>query len=214
MSHIRIALADDHQMFTEGLSSILDNYEELRIIGIAQNGQLLLDLLHEKKADVVLLDVSMPVMRGEQAAITIMERYPETRIIMLTMHHTDDIVVPLIESGVHGFLLKNSSKKELVEAIRTVFQGGTYFSQEIASRLASRFRKNQARSIQLTKREQEVLQKVFEGLSTAEIAEKLFISPSTVETHRKNLLSKTGCKNSAQLIQFGLANSFISYKSS
>lgn len=205
---IRVMIADDHQMFSDGLVSIFEHDEELEIVGTAPNGLALMQLLTQKSADLVLMDLSMPQMNGEEASKEILEHYPQMKIIVLTMHHTPEIVVPLIDIGVHGFMLKNSGKSELKTAIAQVIEGEGYFSAEIIKMLHTR-KKNVADDIVLTKREREILELVYQGLPTAEIAEKLFISPYTVETHRRNLLSKTDTRNATQLVNKAIERGWI-----
>lgn len=200
MDKTRILIADDHHLFADGLSFILSQEEYLEVIGIAADGEELLQVMEKQAAEIVLLDVSMPRMNGLQASRKILRLYPQVRILVVTMHDTADFILPLVQEGVHGIVLKNMGKAELLKAIEQLLQGKTYFSQEIARQMAQGYRYEKQGGWQLTKREKEILQLICEGLSSAEIAEKLFISIYTAETHRKNLLGKAGVKNSAQLI--------------
>lgn len=205
---IRLMIADDHQMFSDGLVSIFEHEEDLQIVGIASNGMELMRMLEEKQADLVLMDLSMPLMNGEEASKEILKAYPSMKIIVLTMHHTPDVVLPLVDIGVHGFMLKNSGKSELKTAIAQVMEGDGYFSAEIIRMLTNR-KRDQSDEIILTRREKEILELVYKGMPTAEIAEKLFISPYTVETHRRNLLSKTDTRNATQLINKAIEKGWI-----
>ncbi|HCS21910.1 MAG TPA: DNA-binding response regulator [Bacteroidetes bacterium] len=205
---IKLMIADDHQMFSDGLVSIFQNDDDIQIVGIAANGIELMRLLEQKEADLVLMDLSMPQMNGEEASKEILSLYPEMKIIVLTMHHTPDIVLPLVDSGVHGFMLKNSGKSELKTAIAQVMDGDGYFSAEIIRMLTNR-KKVQTDEVVLTRREKEILELIYKGMPTAEIAEKLFISPYTVETHRRNLLSKTDTRNATQLINKAIEKGWI-----
>lgn len=210
MQHTRVLIADDHKMFADGLVSILDRADGIVIKGVAASGTQLLELLATEPADVVLLDISMPGMNGDEAAKEIIGKYPHTRILVVTMHHTYDVILPLVRMGVHGIVLKNTGKSELLTAIESLVSGRSYFSQDIAQKLANHYRHEQQSGWVLTKREKEVLKLIYEGLSSAEIADKLFISHHTVETHRKNLLSKTGSKNATQLINMAIKAGVIS----
>lgn len=212
MTPIDIYIADDHKMFTDGVELILGTESEINVLGVARNGKQLLGLLKNQTADVVLLDITMPEMDGMATAEEIIKLYPTVRVMMLTMHNTIDHVVPMVKMGVHGYLLKNTGKTELVNAIKQLYENGQYYSGEVAAKLAAGIREHEEKTIKLTTREKEVLQLVFEGLSTLEISEKLFLSHRTVETHRSNLLSKTETKNTAQLINFGLKNGYINHK--
>ncbi|KAB2916979.1 MAG: response regulator transcription factor [Bacteroidetes bacterium] len=212
MKLIDIYIADDHKMFTDGVELILASEPEINVLGVARNGKQLLGLLHSQPANVVLLDITMPEMDGMATAEEIMKLYPAVKVMMLTMHNTIDHVVPMVKMGVHGYLLKNTGKTELVNAIKQLHENGQYYSGEVATKLAAGIREHEEKTIKLTAREKEILQLVFDGLSTLEISEKLFLSHRTVETHRSNLLSKTETKNTAQLINFGLKNGYINHK--
>jgi DNA-binding NarL/FixJ family response regulator len=209
MKPIEIYVADDHKMFTDGIESILLQETEISILGAARNGLQLLALQQNHPADVVLLDISMPEMDGEETAARLLKEFPQTKILMLTMHNAVEYIVPLVKMGVHGYLLKNTDKTELINAIKSIHQSGQYFSGEIAQKLAASIRHYDDKQVKLTHRELEVLQLVFDGLSTVEISEKLYLSPRTVETHRSNLLNKTECKNTAQLINYALKNGLV-----
>lgn len=206
---IDIYIADDHKIFAEGIETILNAEEGLNVLGVARNGRQLLGMVQNHPPHVVLLDMSMPEMDGEETAQQLLQHYPQVKILMLTMHNTIDIIAPLIKAGVHGYILKNTGKAELITAIRTVVEKGAYFSGEIALKLATELRQYDEQQVKLTPRELEVLQLVFEGLNTTEISERIFLSPRTVETHRSNLLSKTNSKNTAQLIHYAIKKGWV-----
>ena len=206
---IKIAIADDHSLFVEGVSSMLQNEENIEIVGTASNGKEALNLIHSNTVDVLLLDINMPELDGADAARKILQEYPDTRIIVVTMYDKTVMIQKLIEIGVHGYLLKNASKQEIVMAINAVAGGEEYFSAEVMKKIITRMRKEESKTIEITKREKQVLELVAEGLTTAEISEKLFISTNTVDSHRKNILSKTGCKNATQLINWARENELI-----
>jgi len=201
-------IADDHQMFSDGLVSIFQHDDEIQIVGIASDGKALLDLLAQKSTDVVLMDLSMPTMNGEEASQEILQHYPDVKIIVLTMHHTSDVVLPLVDLGVHGFMLKNSGKSELKTAIAKVMEGQGYFSSEIIQ-IIHKKKNNATNEIKITRREKEILELIHEGYLSSDIAEKLFISPYTVETHRRNLLNKTDTRNATQLINRAIEMGWI-----
>jgi DNA-binding NarL/FixJ family response regulator len=210
---IRIAVADDHIMFAEGLIFNLANQDGYEMAGRAENGLQLLDLLKTTSVDVILLDLSMPEMNGEEAALEILEKYPHIRILVITMHHTPGIILPLLDAGVHGFLIKNSSVSELNTAIREVYAGNRYMNREVKEIMEQREKiANPEKLLQITKREKEILQLIYEGMATNDIAEKLFISSYTVETHRRNLLSKTETKNATQLVNKAIQLGIIRIK--
>lgn len=197
----KILIADDHQLFAEGIINILQQEKQLEMAGIVGDGLALLKKLATEQVDLVLLDVSMPHMDGIEAAKRIRADYPGTKILMVTMNDQPETLKALIRTGVHGIILKNTGKTELLLAVEELMLGNTYFSQKITKQLASEYSQPAGEHWQLTKREKEVLQLVYEGLSTAQIAEKLFISTYTVETHRKNLFVKSGLNKSSQLVK-------------
>lgn len=209
MEQTRLVIADDHRMFADGLYSIFQHDPDILVVGIVENGKDLLDLLERKSADVILLDLSMPEMNGEEACAEIRKRYPATRVIIITMHHSADIVYPMIDMGIDGYMLKNSGRTELKSAVNAVMHGDKYFSPEVVKLLSHRAQNEEAEQVQLTRREKEVLELIYQGLPTHEIADKLFISANTVETHRRNLLSKTQTRNATQLINQAIEKGWI-----
>ncbi|MBI1222397.1 MAG: response regulator [Bacteroidetes bacterium] len=206
-SPIRVIIADDHRMFADGLLSIFHEDDDIQIIDVASDGNAVLEKLAKASCDVVLMDLSMPGMNGEEASRIILKNFPETRIIVLTMHHTVDIILPLVDLGVHGFMLKNSGRNELKKGLQEVMEGRKYYSQDIRKVLERK--EEPGNQMRFTSREKEILILIYEGLSTAEMAEKLFLSPYTVETHRRNLLSKTETKNATQLINKAIEQGWI-----
>jgi DNA-binding NarL/FixJ family response regulator len=197
----RIIIADDHQLFAEGLYHLLSQESNFEFLGFANDGNSLLKKLKGSLADLILLDVNMPGMDGIQAAQKILEFHPSVKLLMVTMSDQPHILKTLIQSGVHGIVLKNTGKIELLLAISEIMAGRTYFSQKVTQQLASDYRVASQDNWQLTRREKEVLQLIFEGLSSSQIAEKLEITAYTVETHRKNLFLKSGLNKSAQLVK-------------
>lgn len=209
MEKIDIYIADDHKIFAEGLENILTSEEGYNVLGIARNGKQLLGMVQNRVPNIVLLDIGMPEMNGEETAKELLQNFPQVKILILTMHNTIEHIAPLLKMGVHGYALKNTGKAELVMAINTLMEEGRYYSGEIAHKLATELREYDEKQVKLTQRELEVLQLVFEGLSTTEISERIFLSPRTVETHRSNLLSKTGTNNTAHLIHYALKKGLI-----
>ncbi|NOQ71555.1 MAG: response regulator [Crocinitomix sp.] len=206
---IQIILADDHHVFREGIASFFDEAAKYKIAGHAANGLEVIDLLKENVADVVIMDISMPELDGIATAEIIKKDYPNVKIIMLTMHETQNYIRKLLEVGVDGYLLKTTSKGELYEAIDKVLAGNKFYGGDVQQIFMNSFNSDKVvTEIKLTRREKEILELICNELNTNEIAEKLFISAYTVETHRKNLLSKTGSKNVAGLVRFALENKF------
>jgi DNA-binding NarL/FixJ family response regulator len=208
---IRIIIADDHQMFIDGLKSLLKPQKNFCVVGEAANGQQLLDLLQTTTTDIILMDVNMQVMDGIEATKQVKLNYPQIKILMLTMFSTRDYIEKVLRAGAHGYILKNTGKEELTQAIQTVMQGESYFSKEVTARIMEGLQKKKAAEndpmmVELTEREKDVLKLIVQECTTQEIADKLFISFHTVETHRKNLISKLNVKNIAGLVKFAILN--------
>lgn len=206
---IKILIADDHQMFIDGLKSILSQQEQCEIIAKANNGLEVLEQLKMHAIDVVLMDVNMPEMDGIEATKMVRELHPEVKILMLTMFNTRDYIEKLLKAGAHGYILKNTGKDELIEAIEKVNSGESFFSEEVKLKIMEGLqqKKNLEKdmfNIELTEREKQVLTLIVKEYTTNEIAEELFISPHTVETYRKNLTSKLPVKNIAGLVRYAI----------
>lgn len=212
MNKIRLAIADDHSLLLEGMVKVFSNDELIDVVLEALDGERLLEQITEKKPDVVLLDITMPGRDGQSIAAELLRRFPDIKIIMLTMHQSPEYVLPLVDMGVHGFLLKNTRHSELHSAIRLVFEGNKYYAPEVKKVLSSRNTREEKNEIQITKREREILQLLYDGLSTVDMAEHLFISQHTVFKHRQNLLQKCDCKSASQLINLAIRNNWIVIK--
>ena len=205
---IKVFIVDDHQIVIDGISSIFEFNEQVEVVGHALSGQEALDQLSNLEIDVLLLDINMPEMDGIEVAGQLKEQGFEGQILVLTMHNEPHFTKQLIELGVRGCLMKNAGKKEMLHAIQTVYQGKRYYSSEVTNTLFDSIDKSQkaVEQAELTKREVEVLKLIAQEYNTKEIADKLFISTHTVETHRKNLLSKLAVKNSAGLARYAAKN--------
>ncbi len=211
MEKIRIIIADDHQLFRNGLKILLNAFPEFEVTGEASNGVEFLKILKNTKADIVLMDINMPEMDGIEATRQGLKLYPEIDIIALSMYGEEEYYYKMVDAGAKGFLVKDSDISEVKDAILTVRKGGSYFSQELLYHVIQKIkhRENENKSANLSKREKEILFKICEGLSNQEIAETLFISKRTVDKHRANLLGKTNSKNTASLILFAIRNKLI-----
>ena len=189
MEKIKILLADDHQMFLDGLSALLLQIPGVEIISTVNNGAQLLDKLKLEAADIVIVDLHMPVMNGLETTKIIRYEYPDIRILGLTMDDDMESIKEMLNAGASGYILKNTGKAELELAIKQVMKGETYLSQSVGNQLAQNLllknngKKNDDLMLQLTEREIEILKMIAEEHSNADIAERLFISPKTVETH-------------------------------
>ncbi|WP_027879253.1 response regulator transcription factor [Mesoflavibacter zeaxanthinifaciens] len=206
---INIVIADDHEIVVEGLRSLLENEEEIVIVGEAYDGEEVIPLLASNNVDVAVLDISMPKMDGVDLTKFIKTNYPHVKILILTMHNEIGFIRRIIEAGAHGYILKNKGKEELVRAIQALHSGNEYLGEEVTKTLFSSIRNaNVYGEIQLTKREKEVLKLIASSYTTPKISERLNIAPSTVETHRRNLIEKTGVKNSKGLVKFAIENGY------
>ena len=209
---IIVAVADDHTLFREGLVRLLDMQPTIEVAIQAANGAELLEKMAQQSVDVVLMDIDMPVMGGVEATRRISEEDARTKVIALSMHGDREFYFEMVAAGAKGFLLKSSELHEVVTAIESVCEGGSYFSQELLQMLVSQLRPANALGQEgepLSKREAEVLIEICRGYSNQEIADKLFISKRTVDKHRANILEKTGCRNTANLVYFAIKHKLI-----
>jgi DNA-binding NarL/FixJ family response regulator len=213
---IKIVLADDHQMFLDGLYALLSQMEQVEIVATANNGTQLLEKLRRPgTCDIAIVDLHMEEMDGIETTRQIKQQYPDIRIIGLTMENDLDSIQKMLEAGASGYVLKNTGKSELKIALERVAAGEFYLSQSVGSKLAQnmlfdRKQKKKATSLDLlTEREVEVLKMIAEEMTSPEIAEKLFISPKTVETHRKNLMKKIGVNNTLGIYKFAIQHKLV-----
>lgn len=200
---IRVLIADDHQMFIDGIKSMLDEAEGIKVIGQAMNGREAIDICRRAAVDIVIMDISMPEMDGIEATKELLKSQPHIKVLGLSMFNDRNFISDLLKAGAQGYILKNTGKDELLKALHMLESGENYLGMEVEKTLLSSFMKksSQMQVIEkLSKREQEVLECIASGLTTNEIADKLFISKNTVETHRKNLLYKLKARNTAELV--------------
>jgi DNA-binding NarL/FixJ family response regulator len=211
MEKIRIIIADDHQLFRNGLKLLLNSFDGFEVTGEASNGNEFLEVIKNTDADIALMDINMPEMDGVEATRKSLKIRPGLSIIALSMYGEEEYYYKMVDAGARGFLLKDSDISEVKEAILTVVRGGSFFSQELLYHVIQKIkhREHETKSANLSKREREILAKICEGLSNQEIAEALFISKRTVDKHRANLLGKTNSKNTASLILFAIKNKLI-----
>ena len=209
MKEVKVILVDDHNLFRNGLKLLLSGNDNIKVVAEASDGSELLSQLENIQADVILIDIEMPVMNGIEASRIALEKYPDLKIISLSMYGEEEYYYRMIDAGVKGFILKNSDITEVIKAINTVMQGGTYFSSEVLYNVVKNIKivgKTPGNVAAISEREKEVLEQICKGLSNQEIADTLFISKRTVEKHRASLLSKTNTKNTAQLVMYAIEN--------
>jgi len=218
MNIINILIADDHELIHNGIYSILKPVKKYKFIGKALNGEEAVKMAAELKPDIILMDISMPVMNGIEATKIITARHTDIKIIALTQHEENEYVMEMLRSGGAGYLLKNSTKNEFVEAIDNVMSGKKAFSKKISDQLINNLvgedgeeEKIDEQEVPLTKREIEIIQLIADDKSNQEIADILHISLRTVETHRRNLMQKLNVKTVVALLKYAAQHNIISF---
>lgn len=202
MSEITIAIVDDHQLFRNGLTSLLSDHDGFEVVTSLSHGKELMDYLKANPAPhIILLDLTMPEMDGFTVLKKLKKQYPQIKTIAISMHDDGHYIVKCVRNGAFGYLLKNADEEELIQAIETVYEGKKYFNQEISERMINLMAMEGSQPKALSAKETEVLALISDGLTTKEIADQLFISTRTVETHRANMMKKLEVKNTAELIK-------------
>ena len=207
MTIIRVLLVDDHAILREGLRALLSYYEDIQVVGEAQDGAEGVGRVNELHPDVVLMDIAMPGMNGLDATRLIREQHPETRVLILTQHEDPQYVLPLLEAGASGFVSKRALGNDLINAVRIVARGDTFLYPTAATMVVEEIRRRREEKVSpdaLTPRELEILQHIVEGETNAQIAVALSISVKTVEWHRSNLMSKLDMHSVADLVRYAL----------
>jgi two-component system response regulator NreC len=215
MPKIRVLIVDDHAIVRDGLAALLALTDDIEVVGEATNGLEALDLVGQVKPDVVLMDISMPVMDGMEATRLMTRDHKHVKILVLTQHDDKEFVFPVIESGAAGFISKSAAANELTQGIRAVYQGDSFLSPPIARMLLDSYKTGAGRMKPkdpyelLTDREREVLKLLAEGRSTHEIAELLVITPKTVEGHKTRLMMKLGIHGRVDIVKYALRKGII-----
>jgi DNA-binding NarL/FixJ family response regulator len=218
MNAIKVVIADDHKIIRVGLRGLLEREKDIVVVGEAENADDIENLLASQAADVILMDIDLGEPDGIVATKKVKELYPALQVLGLTMHEEPDYIIKMLEAGASGYLLKNAGREELLTAIHTVAKGDSYFSQKVSATLlqavtrqkqpAAEIKKTQIQT-PLSEREIEVLRLIAQEYSNGEIAEKLFISIRTVDTHRRNLLEKLQVKNTVGLVKYAISKGLI-----
>ncbi|RLD43948.1 MAG: DNA-binding response regulator [Bacteroidetes bacterium] len=207
---IKVLVADDHKIFVDGLISLLTLEHNISIVAKAHNGNELIECVKKYDVDVILSDINMPEMDGKDAAGIIIKEYPDIKIIMLSMHNRTAIIKEMEQMGVHGYVLKSCDNAELVDAINTVYLGKRYFSKEVKIVLDNaKVGRNDDEEMLITARELSIIKLLCKGQTSKEIGLNLGLSVFTVDTHRKNLLIKTKCKNVVSLVNYAYKNNIV-----
>ena len=210
---VNLLIADDHQVLLDGFISIFDKIDDIDVVATAHNGQEVLDYLEIHPVDIVLLDINMPILNGVETCKVIGKRYPDVKVVALSMYDQQSYFKRMMQYGAMGYLLKNDAVEEIERAIRLVLDGEKYVSTQLRDMLTSlNFLAGNNKEVygsEVSPRELEVLQWVAEGFTDPQIAEKLFISSHTVSSHRKNLILKFDAKNTAELVKKALERGII-----
>lgn len=207
MNKIKVAVVDDHKILRGGLKALLTEMENIEIVLEASNGKEFIDQLENITPDLVIIDINMPVMKGDEAVRIAKKMVPYLKVIVLSMNNNEEYFHTMNQHGVDGYIIKESDYEELEHAINTVMKGGKYFSQELLVKLLSD--KSTTTNTNLSEREIEILNLLYQGLSTNEIADKLYVSVRTIEKHRSEMLLRTGSPNSISLVVYAIKNGLI-----
>ncbi|PLW99479.1 MAG: DNA-binding response regulator [Marinilabiliales bacterium] len=209
---VKIFLVDDHEIFRNGLAMVIGKLKYAELIGEASSGEQFLEALENNVPEIVFMDIQMPGMGGIEATKIALEKKPDLKIAALSMFGEEEYLQNMLEAGACGFLLKNITKSDLDQAIRFLNEGKNYFSPELLQYFTQRYisdKKSEESPVKLSDRELEVLQLIAKGYTDAEIGEKLFISQRTVNGHRANLISKTGSKNTVNLLIYAIRHKLV-----
>jgi two-component system, NarL family, response regulator NreC len=212
MKKLRVLLADDHAVVRDGLRALLKSHDHLEVVGDASDGLLAIAAVQKLSPDVVVLDVSMPGMNGVQVAKRLKELHPEVKTVALTVHEEGGYLRSLMDAGASGYVLKRSASSELLRAIETVAEGGTYLDSSIAGQLVNRLSQRRTTTLPtaaLSEREHEVMRYVAHGYSNKEIAAKLDVSVKTVETYRYRAGEKLGLTSRAELVRYAIGQGWL-----
>ncbi|WP_162340814.1 response regulator transcription factor [Cyclobacterium salsum] len=211
MGKIKVVLADDHLVVRSGIKNLLENEGDIAVIGEASNGEEALQAVEKLQPDLLIIDIRMPVMNGLEATHKLTKSSPNSKVLILSMHDDEDYILQSVESGASGYLLKDTSKEEFLKAIKTIHQGGKYFSGDISQVLVNNFLTRKDRKIthkttgvnqyEITKRERQILKMIAAGIANKEIAEQLGKSIRTIETHRFNIMKKLKVNNVVELLK-------------
>ncbi len=214
MKSIRIILADDHQLFRDGIKSLLEDVGDITVTGEASNGKELLDMLKGLTPDLIILDITMPDISGIEITKIIADEYPSVNVLILSMHNEEEFIINTLKAGAKGYLPKDIGKTELLQAIYKIHSGSEYFSKNISDTFLKNFIHRTKIGLEgdnpvLTPREIEIVKLVSEGFKNQEIADKLFISVRTVDAHKNNIMKKLKLKSTVDIVKFAIKNNLI-----
>ena len=210
---IRVLIADDHAILRDGIRSILESQEDIIVVGEAGNGEEALELVNKLMPDIVLMDISMPKTNGLEATRLIKDHFPQVKVLILTQHDNREYIAPALGAGASGYVLKRSGRREMLNALRQVYEQGAFLTgnitQEVLKEYSNNGHYNKDDDQHLTDRERQVLNLIVEGKSNKEIALELGISPKTVSVHRTNLMLKLEVQNTVELVRYAANNPLV-----
>jgi DNA-binding NarL/FixJ family response regulator len=212
---IRLAVADDHEIFLDGLALMLSRQEHITLVGQAADGRELVELVNAENPDVVMTDIKMPRMDGIAATRMLAQQNPAVRVIALSMFDEEDLIVEMLEAGAKGYLLKNADKQEILDAITSVYEDRVYYCKSTSAKLAGMIAKSkfnpyrQKETITFTDREQEIIRLICQQFTAQQIGERIFLSKRTVEGYRTRILEKMNVRNTAGVVMYALKNNLV-----
>ena len=213
MKKIKILIADDHQVVRRGIFTLLEDENDIEIVGEASDGLEAIDKTKSLRPDIVLLDISMPKLTGIEVAEIISQNHQPVRSLIFSMHNNEEYIMKSVESGAYGYILKDTTKDEMLTALRTVADGKKYFANPVSNilvdNLMSRPKRTKLGKYNISNKEKVVLKHIVNGLNSREIAEKLGLSVRTVDNHRAHIMKKTGVKNSIELVKLAMRESLV-----
>lgn len=211
-TQIKVVIADDHQMFIDGITSLLRKEKHIHFIAELNNGEAALSFIENHAVDLLITDISMGEMSGVQLTKLVKKNHPEVKVLVLSMHNDREIISEILLAEAEGYVLKNTGKTELLQAIHNITSGDTFYSKDVLNIMLKKVKKNQQIEVEtksFTDRELEILNLIVQEYTTQEIANKLFISPRTVDTHRKHIMEKTHSKTVVGVMKFAFRNGLI-----
>lgn len=213
MEKIRIVLVDDHQMFRDGVKAVLSDEANIEVVGEVGNGNDLYKLLDSVSIDLIITDISMPEISGIEITKHVSEKFPNIKILILSMHTNEEFITKALSSGANGYLPKDTSMSELLDAINTIYKGDNYYNKTISDTILKsvidKSKKDSSDNKSLTNREKEIVALVVDGLTNKEIADKLCISIRTVDSHKNNVMQKLHLKSSVELVKYAIKNKIV-----
>jgi DNA-binding NarL/FixJ family response regulator len=216
MQALKLLVADDHEIVRKGFRAILEAQRDCEVIGEAGDGRRAVELTKELRPDIVVLDISMPLLNGLEAARQIMKLRPQTKVLILTMHESDSLIREVLDTGARGYILKTDAGRDLVSAVEALRRNKTFFTSRVAQMILDGYLKGDARPLdgdaardRLTPRQREIVQLLAEGKSSKEIAVALGLSVKTAETHRANIMRKLDCHSVSEVVRYAIRNKII-----